>query len=507
MYKLIINKKKIAALCIPFTLVLAFTLLLTASAQQQASQQNRGSIQREAEPGLPANCTTAAYMQDGGVVIQEDKTYTATKSDVIESVVCVKNGGWLTMISPKISKIGNKEQGDFGGQGVEASEGSVVNILDGEIYTNTPGANGLWATNEGSLIFMRGGSITTLESSGHGVDTTKRASVILYDVRISTSGAIASGALVNDSGDGTVHATRVTANTKGYGSPGFYMIGSKSMLTIKDSTIVAEASDAGVLLYSADVTVTNSTLKGAKGVKVAGGSFTMTGGSLTAKAGDAFNIVAGEDGPSGGPQGGAPGGGVPGAIQGGASGGFAPGGAPGSSMGEGQPGGGMPAGSQGGAPGGGAPGGAAPGGSGLFGGAPGGDSTIILKDGVKISASTGNIINVPANNEAAFTADSTDLIGNVVVAETGTLNFTLNKSTLKGTVTGAAITMDKDSKWNVTGDSVLTILNNISGIAGNEITNIYGNGHTVYYDQKLDENKILGGKTYVLANGGKLIPK
>ena len=491
MDRLKMNKRKIIILCMALAMVPGLAIFTQASAQQ-ASQQRSGGIQREAEPGLPANCTTAAYMQDGGAVTQEGKTYIATKSNVIESVVCVTNGGLLTLKSPKISKTGNKDQGDFGGQGVEASEGSVVNIIDGEIYTDTIGGNGLWATNEGSLIYMRGGSITTLESSGHGVDTTKRASVILYDVKISTSGAIASGALVNDSGDGTVYATRVTANTKGYGSPGFYMIGSKSMLTIKDSTIVAEASDAGVLLYSADVTVTDSTLKGAKGVKVAGGSFTMTGGSLTATDGDAFNIVAGEDGPPGGAQSGAPGGSAPGAP-----GGSAPGG-----------GRGMPAGGpQGGFPGGGAPGGAAPGGGGLFGGAPGGDSTITLQAGVKISASTGNIINVPAENKAAFTADSTDLTGNVVVAETGTLNLTLSRSTLKGVVNGAAITMDKDSKWYVTGDSVITTLNNSGGIAGTEINNIYGNGHTVRYDAKLEENKALGGKTYTLAKGGKLSPK
>jgi len=44
------------------------------------------------------------------------------------------------------------------------------------------------------------------------------------------------------------------------------------------------------------------------------------------------------------------------------------------------------------------------------------------------------------------------------------------------------------------------------GISDNTITNIYGNGHTVYYDKVLAENKDLKGKTY-LANGGKLTPK
>ncbi|MBN1627472.1 MAG: right-handed parallel beta-helix repeat-containing protein [Deltaproteobacteria bacterium] len=509
-----------AAIATGFTLFIMFPVY----AQQQASQQRTSGIQREAEPGLPARCVSAGYMQDGGTVTQEGKTYTSTKSGVIESVVCVKNGGWLTLVSPKIRKPkGDKDAGEFGGQGVEAAEASVVNLLDAEIYTETDGANGLWATNEGSMIYMRGGSITTFGESAHGMDVTKRASVILYDMKISTSGGIACGALVNDSGDGTVYATRVTAHTKGYGSPGFYMIGSKSMLTVKDSTIEAEGSDAGVLLYSADVTVENTVLKGAKGVKVAGGTFTMTGGSLTTTGGDAFTIVSGEDGPSGGAPGGARGSGAPSGSQGGGSppqggmpggaggamGGMAgsgmPGGSeggapPGGEIGGGQAGGVMPGGSQGGAPGGAAPGG-------LFGGARSGNSTITLKDGVKISASTGNIISVPANNKAAFTASNTDLKGDVIVAETGELSFTLNKSTLTGKVENAAISMDSSSKWDVTGDSAVTSLSNSSGISGNNVANIYGNGHTVYYDKGLEENKALGGKTYSLAKGGKLVPK
>jgi len=93
----------------------------------------------------------------------------------------------------------------------------------------------------------------------------------------------------------------------------------------------------------------------------------------------------------------------------------------------------------------------------------------------------------------------------MIVAEKGTLKVTLSNSTLTGTVKGAAMTLDKSSKWNVTGDSVLTSLSDSGGISGNNITNIYGNGHTVYYDKKLVENNDLKGKTYNLAKGGKLI--
>ena len=497
MYKLKMNYKKFMSLCIAVMIIPALSTVLPVSAQQP-----QGTSFGMAAPGLPANCTTAGYMQDGGEEIHIARTYSSTKEGVVESSVCVTNGGWLTLINPKITKKGAQEGGQYAGQGVEASEGSVVNLLNAEIYTDTNGGNGLWATNEGSLIYMRGGSITTMEGSGHGVDTTVRASIILYDVEISTSGESAAGALVNDSGDGTVYARRVTANTKGPGSPGFYMIGSMSMLTLLDCSIEAETSDIGVLLNGANTTVTNSTLIGGKGVKMSGGTFTMTGGSLTATDSDAFYIGGAQ-----GPDRGAPGGGALFGSQddsrGGAPGGAIPGG--------GARGGAPDGGARGSAPGGGAPGGDAPRIE-----APGaveGDfrppsisSEITVKEGVKISASTGNIVNVAEALKANFTADGTDLAGNMIVSEEGELTVTLTNSTLTGTVNGAAMTLDKNSKWNVTGDSVLTSLRNAAGISGTTITNINGNGHTVYYDKKLSENKALGGKSYKLNGGGTLKP-
>lgn len=483
-------RQHLKKLLAPFAAIMLFLLLAAPSvpAQQPGSNQQGEGLEREAEPGLPANCKSADYMQDGDVVTQKGKTYSSTRGDVIESVICVKNGGWLTLVSPKITKTrGGKEDSDYGGQGVEASEASVVNIIDAEIYTDTEGGNGLWATNEGSLIYMRGGSITTTRSAGHGVDTTKRASVILYDVKIDTAGDIGSGALVNDSGDGTVYVNHVTARTKGYGSPGFYMIGERSMLTIKNSSIMAEGSDVGVLVYGANATVTNTDLTGRLGVKVAGGSFTITGGSLTTTGGDAFYITTGEDGPNGNNQGGT-------------------GGAPGGAMGGGMPQGQMPEGmGQGGQmpQGGGMPGGMTGGGLGGNAAIP---SEITVKEGTIIKPSNGNIINVPANNKAAFTAQAVELIGNMQVADPGALTLTLTQSTLTGTITNTALTLGSGSKWNVTGDSSLASLSNAGGISGNTITNIYGNGHTVTYDPNQEENKALGGKTYSLQSGGKLIP-
>lgn len=44
------------------------------------------------------------------------------------------------------------------------------------------------------------------------------------------------------------------------------------------------------------------------------------------------------------------------------------------------------------------------------------------------------------------------------------------------------MTIDATSVWDVTGDSVLTSLNDSSGISGLTITNIFGDGTAVYDD-------------------------
>lgn len=473
--------------------ILALGISLPVWTQQKQGQQSQGGLNLEAEPGLPAPCTTAVYMQEGGEEIQAEKTYASTKSDVIESTVCVRNGGWLTLRSPKITKTGT-EGGDYGGQAVEASQHSVVNIMNGEIFTDTRMANGLYATGEGSLIYMKGGSINTVASGGHGVDVTKRGSVILQDVEISTQGQSASGALVNDAGDGAIYAYKVRAKTRGPGSSGFYMIGSKSMLTLRESSLDIETSEVGVLVHGSNVAITDTAMKGGGkgGIKVAGGTLSISGGSLAVTNGPAFYIGGGEGGiPSGDSEGGRSGG-APGGMPGGEGrGGAAPGGPPG-----GMPGGGMP---QGGMPGG------MPGGGGLMPMADDSKNSITIEGGTKIIVSKGVLVNHGDDSGCTFSVSSTDLEGDIIVSEKkGKLTVSLNNSKLTGKIDGAALTLGSNSTWNVTGDSSLTTLIN-GAISGSNVTNITGNGHTVVYDKDL--NKDLGAKTYTLANGGKLAPK
>jgi hypothetical protein len=503
------GKRKWMVVSVMAVLVLAFAPVQTISAQQAQGQQAEGGLDHEAEPGLPAGCTQAVYTQDGGAKTLTGKTYTSTAEGVMESTVYATNGGALTLKSAKVNKNG-AEGGDYGGQAVEADGGSIVSLMDTEIYTDTVFANGIWATEE-SVVYMKGGSIYATATGGHGVDVTKLGTVILYDVEINTEGQSASGALVNDAGNGSIFATRVNARTMGPGSSGFYIIGD-SMLVLTDSSLIAETSEGGAMIYGAYVKITDSVVSGGKGgIKVAGGQLSMSGGSLTCTAGPAFYVGGGEGGVPGGDSGGGMSGGGEGGMPGGQ------GSMPSGGQGGGMPGGGspsgMPSGGQGGMPGG--TGGEMP--SGMPAGAQGGlmggvagvqdiECNISITNGTKISA-TGNLMTIADDITGTCSVSGTELKGDVEAGEGCDYTITLANSSISGSIKGVALSLGDGSTWNVTGDSALTSLSNAGGISGSNISNITGNGHTVTYDKDLGGNEALGGKTYTLAKGGKLTPK
>jgi len=69
-------------------------------------------------------------------------------------------------------------------------------------------------------------------------------------------------------------------------------------------------------------------------------------------------------------------------------------------------------------------------------------------------------------------------------------------------IKNVALTLDKTSKWIVKGTSYLSVLENEDAT----LSNIVDNGNTIYYDSSDELNSWLGGKTYKLSGGGKLIP-
>lgn len=124
----------------------------------------------------------------------------------------------------------------------------------------------------------------------------------------------------------------------------------------------------------------------------------------------------------------------------------------------------------------------------LAAGLPGGDITV--------SAQKQTLVQ-DYNAETAATAISITLVNARLTGAVNTANMAAN----------AAMSIDKESTWTVTGVSYLTIFADQAGVSGNSITNIIGNGNMVYYDSENPANSYLAGNTFRLQNGGSLSPK
>lgn len=412
-----------------------------------------GTSASSAESGLAT--ATGAYTLDGGSETISGQTFTASSED--ESGVYVRNGGSLTLNDVTVKTTGNTssdENSSFYGlnAGVLAASGSAITMDGGAIDTTGAGANGAFAVGSGTTINLSNLTITATGDGGHGVMATLGGVMTLTNVNMVTSGAH-SAPIATDRGGGTITATGGALTTTGQDSPCYYSTG---LLDITGSTCNAIGSEAVVIEGANSITLTNSYLTSNIADKWAvmiyqsfsgdaqgsDGVFTMTGGSLTYTDAKAplFYVT--------------------------------------NTQGH------------------------------------------ILLMNVEVSAASGTLVKAAGNDRwgssganggtVDLTADSQILTGDFVADSISSLDIILqNNSTLTGAINAentaktATLRLDASSTWNVTANSYLTCLSG-AVISGNNIVNISGNGHTVYYDA--NSCPALNGQTYTLEQGGTLTP-
>ncbi len=126
---------------------------------------------------------------------------------------------------------------------------------------------------------------------------------------------------------------------------------------------------------------------------------------------------------------------------------------------------------------------------------------------VTTTASSSNIINHTSQGSASITLNGATVEGNISGNSKGSLSLDLKGgSNLTGEVENANVSLDSSSMWIVTKDSTIQVIKDSSGITNLNVTNITGNGNSVYYDPNLSDNSYLGGLSYSLVNGGYLAP-
>jgi hypothetical protein len=389
-------------------------------------------------------------MQNSGTISKSAQTIIASKTN--ESAVKVTNKGTLTLLDSKVSTTGGSSSMDsssfYGLNGaILAESGSKITLSNVTINTSGAGANGVFAYGVGSIVNLSNVKINCTATGAHGVDATVDGVLNLKNVDITTAGNGASAGIATDRGGGTINVTGGLVTTSGTKSPGIYSTGK---ITVSDATIKTTGSEAVTVEGKNSVKVTNSTLTSGKNygvfiyqsfsgdAKVGSGNFTMDGGSLTVAEGPIFYCTN--------------------------------------------------------------------------------TNAVINLKGATINATSGILLKAGADqwgtkgsngSNITFKADSQSLAGNIVLDKVSTAALALqNGSSLKSTINSRntaksiTVTLDKTSKWNVTGTSYITSLTD----ADSTLSNIISNGNTIYYKSSTSTSNWLNGKTISLVGGGKLTP-
>jgi hypothetical protein len=416
---------------------------------------NGGAPASNANSNSTSSTTSAAYCLTSGTASQTGQTYSADHSD--ESAVYVSNTGSLTLTDATITSTGNTSSSDnssFVGlnAAVLAANGGTLSMSNSQVTSSGSGANGVFSTGNGSTVTLANDRITASGDGGHAVMATQGGTMNISDVDMSTSGA-SSSAIATDRGGGSITVTDGTVKTSGMNSAGIYSTGN---ISVTNTTFSSTGAEAAVIEGGNSITLNNASLTSSKSGKwgvmiyqsMSGdaqgtkGTFTMTGGSLayTATDGPLFYVTN--------------------------------------------------------------------------------STAVILLKGVTLNAASGTLVKAASGNwgnsgsnggTVLLTADGQTLTGNLVADAISSVTLTLQKSSsLTGAINSdhsakaANLSLDANSSWTVTADSYLAGFSDASGITGSTITNITGNGHTVYYNTSLSANSSLGGKTYSLNGGGTL---
>ena len=242
-----------------------------------------------------------------------DTTYTSTGDD--ENALRI-DGADVTLDGITVDKssgaTSNTENGDFYGVNAAllATNGANVTITNAKVTSSAQNGNGVFSYGSGTPVNISNSTITTTADNSGGIQTTGGGTTNASDLIVTTSGN-SSAAIRSDRGGGTVNVDGGSYVSNGYNSPAVY---STADITVKNATLTANNSEAlviegknSIVLENCDVTGNMSDTKGSSSEEnvhnvmiyqsmsgdadVGTSTFSMTGGTLTAKNGDMIYVT------------------------------------------------------------------------------------------------------------------------------------------------------------------------------------------------------------------------
>ena len=423
-----------------------------AKAEMAAGKEAPAGAEETAAEPLPADAYGAAKIVTGEKAALAD-SYASLKPD--ESALLVKNGADVTLSHGAITKSGATTgvlDSKFHGlnAAVLAADGALS--MDGcTIRTEADGANAVFATGAKGSVRLHDSNIRTTGASSRGLDATEGGKITADNINIGTAG-LRSAALATEPSGASVTVSKSTINTSGEGSPLLY---SKGAIKLSEAKGTAGASEIAVVEGNNSIHLEYVDLSG-----------NGTHGVMLYQNKTRDNGTDGK-----------------------ALGRFSAKGSALRSLKEGP----------------------------LF--YVTNTAARIYSEMTTMQYLGGTLIRVEANQfgdegtnggDLTFMANNQGLYGNVSVDASSTILLDLqNGSHWSGaintdkTAKKADVNLDASSSWSITADCHLDAFTD----GNSAMTNLKGNGHTIYYNSSNTANTWLGGKTYELQGGGYLKPE
>lgn len=215
-----------------------------AKTETAAGKEAPAAAEETAAEPLPADAYGAAKIVTGEKVALAD-SYASLKPD--ESALLVKNGADVTLSHGAITKSGATTgvlDSKFHGlnAAVLAADGALS--MDGcTIRTEADGANAVFATGAKGSVKLHDSNIRTTGASSRGLDATEGGKIIADNINIGTAG-LRSAALATEPSGASVEVSKSTINTSGEGSPLLY---SKGSIKLSEAKGTAGASEIAVV--------------------------------------------------------------------------------------------------------------------------------------------------------------------------------------------------------------------------------------------------------------------
>ena len=261
--------------------------------------------------GTVTQGSSANTISEDGTYSKE--TYTSTGDD--ENALRV-DGATVTLDGITVDKSGgatsNTENGDFYGVNAAllATGGATVTIKNATVTSSAQNGNGVFSYGSGTTVNISDSTITTTADNSGGLQTTGGGTTNATNLTVETNGN-SSAAIRSDRGGGTVNVEKGTYTSKGYNSPAVY---STANITVKNAALTAENSEALVVEGKNSITLENCDVSGSmsdsKGTsssenvhnvmiyqsmsgdaETGTANFSMTGGKLTSSNGDQFYVT------------------------------------------------------------------------------------------------------------------------------------------------------------------------------------------------------------------------